>query len=377
MDPSNQRIFLSPPSCTEQDIDAVGEAMRSGWLAPVGPDLDSFEEEVAAYLGVAHAVALTSGTAALHLALKQVGVGPGDVVLVPAVTFGATAFAVTYLGAVPVFVDVDTSWNMDAELTQRALEDLTAKGARVAAAIPVDLYGSPANYAELLPLLAEYEVPVVEDAAEGLGASSGGSKLGTFGRAAVLSFNGNKIITTSGGGMLVTDDAVMADRVRFWSTQSREPFPWYEHEEIGYNYRLSNLLASLGRSQLRRVDSEVARRRQLREWYRERLDPISGIAVQDDPPWGTSNAWLTVVRFDRQQLPDASSRVRKYLDEHNIESRPVWKPLHQQPVFRDNQAFLDGTADALFSDGLCLPSGTALTEDDIERVSHLIIECLR
>lgn len=370
-------MYLSPPRTTDEDIEAVVAAMRSGWLAPVGPDLAGFEAEMAAYLGIGHAVALASGTAALHLGLKCVGVGPGDAVLVPSVTFGATAFAVTYLGAEPVFVDIDSSWNMDPALVRTAIETLRSSGRRIGAALPVDLYGAPADYDALLPIFEEHQIPVLEDAAEGLGATHGAHKLGSFGRLGVLSFNGNKLITTSGGGMLVTDDARIAERIRHWSTQAREPLPWYEHEEIGYNYRLSNLLAALGRSQLRRVDEEVECRRAIREWYRDRLETIPGVIVQRDPAWGRSNAWLTVVRFDSGRHPDAPTRVREHLAAHDIESRPVWKPMHQQPVFRSSQAVLSGAADALFADGLCLPSGTALGEDDVDRVSRLVADCLQ
>lgn len=371
------RLYLSAPRATDEDIESVSAAMRSGWLAPAGPDLAGFEADMAAYLDVEHAVGLASGTAAIHLGLKYLGVGPGDVVIVPTVTFGATAFPVTYLGAEPVFVDIDSSWNLDPSALSEAIGSVQSSGGRVAAVVPVDLYGTPADYGQLLPLLDSRGIPVLEDAAEGLGASFGSSRVGTFGRAGVLSFNGNKLITTSGGGMLVSDDAEFADKVRFWSTQSRDDAPWYEHSEIGYNYRLSNLLAALGRSQLRRADSEVAKRRQIREWYRARLSVLDGVVVQSDPPWGTSNAWLTVVRFSAELYPDAPPRVRKFLESHNIESRPVWKPMHQQPVFRGCRSFLTGAADALFRDGLCLPSGTVMDEEDVDRVSTLVIQALR
>jgi len=374
---SDTRRFLSAPFVGKGDIDAVRLAIESGWIAPSGPDLKQFETSMAEYLGVHSAVGLSSGTAAIHLGLKYLGVGGRDVVLIPTLTFGATAFAASYLGAIPVFVDVDQSGNMDPEQTGRALVALTGSGQRVAAAVPVDLYGSPANYGELLPLFEEFGVPVFEDAAEGLGGSSGDSKLGSFGLGAALSFNGNKILTTSGGGMLVTNNEEFASKVRFWATQSREDYPWYEHEEIGYNYRLSNILAALGNSQLKRIDATVARRREVRELYRTGLADFSGVSVQSDPPWGQSNAWLSVVSFDLRMHPGAPTQVRLALEERNIESRPVWKPMHQQPVFAGAQSFLNGNADRVYASGLCLPSGPGITDSDIEEVCDVVSHTLR
>ena len=355
---------------------AVQSAMESGWIAPIGPDLSAFEGQMASYLGVHHAVGLSSGTAAIHLGLKYLGVLPGDVVIVPTLTFGATAFAVNYLGAEPVFVDVDDSWSMDPEQTRRALESLSRDGRRVGAVLPVDLYGSPANYGELLPLFSEFDVPFLEDAAEGLGGAYGEQKLGCFGLGGALSFNGNKILTTSGGGMLVTNDGEFAAKIRFWATQSRGDFPWYEHEEIGYNYRLSNILAALGRSQLERIDQTVMRRRELRELYRKGLAQLEGALVQEDPPWGRSNAWLSVVAFDLGLYPDAPTQIRLALEERNIESRPIWKPMHQQPVFRGARSFLSGKADSVYSLGLCLPSGPGITDLDVEEVCSVISRTL-
>ena len=375
---SPERLFLSAPRALPEDIASVVAAMESGWLAPVGPELAGFEADMAAFLGVQHAVALSSGTAALHLGLKYLGVQAGDYVLVPTLTFGATAFAVTYLGAIPVFIDVEAeSWNLDPGLVRDAVISLRASGKRVSAVIPVDLYGTPCNYSELQKVCEELDIPMLEDAAEGFGASFGSSMLGTMGQAGVLSFNGNKLITTTGGGMLVTNDEAFASKVRFWSTQSREDFPWYEHKEIGYNYRLSNVLAALGRSQLRRVPSEVDSRRAIREQYREHFAELPGVSVQSDPSWGRSNAWLSVVRFDDSIYPNAPTRVREFLETHNIESRPIWKPMHQQPVFRENLSFVNGNADSIFDDGLCLPSGTGLTSSDIERVAALVKQCLK
>lgn len=373
----NARVYLSAPQVTEEDIAAVVRAMRSGWLAPAGPDLDAFEAAVGENLGIPYAVGLSSATAALHLSLKYLGVRPGDAVIVPTVTFGATAFPTTYLGAEPVFVDVDESWNLDVELLDAAIQGMRSDGRHIAAVVPVDLYGTPANYGEIEPLLADTGIPLLEDAAESLGARSGDVKTGTHGRAAVLSFNGNKIITSSGGGMVVTDDGELADKVRYWSTQAREPYPWYEHVEIGYNYRLSNILAALGCSQLSRIDEEVARRRQVRDWYRARLEGIDGVTIQDDPPWGRSNAWLSVVRFRRSRHVGASTRIRELLDANNIESRPVWKPMHQQPVYARSRSYLSGAADRLFEEGLCLPSGAVMDEDQIDRVSQIVADGLR
>jgi len=366
------RRNLSAPVASNHDKQAVQDCLDSGWLAPAGPELVKFEEQMATYLGVAHAVGLSSGTAAIHLGLKYLGVLPGDVVLVPTLTFGATAFAVSYLGAEAVFVDADDSWNMDPEQTRLALESLTRDGRRVGASLTVDLYGSSANYGELLPLFSEFDVPVFEDAAEGLGGDYGDQKLGGFGLGGALSFNGNKILTTSGGGMLVTNDGEFADKVRFWATQSRADFPWYEHEEIGYNYRLSNILAALGRSQLKRIDQSVARRRELRDLYRLGLSIVTGVSVQEDPAWGRSNAWLSVVTFDLGLHRDAPTRVRLALEERNIESRPMWKPMHQQPVFSGARSFLSGKADSVYSSGLCLPSGPGITDSDIEEICSII-----
>ncbi len=370
------RVYLSPPWVAVDDVHAVEAAMLSGWVAPVGPDLLRFEAEAATYVGVSHAVALSSGTAALHLALKSRGVGAGDVVLVPTVTFGATAFAASYVGAEPAFIDVDESWNVDPELTRTAVRELRAAGKSVAAAISVDLYGTPANYAEIGGLLTNLGVPLIEDAAEGLGARWEDRRVGALGEVAALSFNGNKIITSSSGGMLLTNDEEIAQRVRHWSTQAREPFPWYEHVEVGYNYRMSNILAALGRSQLRRIDEIVAVRRAIRERYRMVLSELPDVHVQEDPKWGQSNAWLTVVRFSSDRYPNAPTRVREYLEHWNIESRPVWKPMHQQPVFSGSPAFLSGAADALFREGLCLPSGTQLAMEEVDMIAGRVIEAL-
>jgi dTDP-4-amino-4,6-dideoxygalactose transaminase len=369
VDPS---IHLSAPQVTEDDIEAVVQAMRSGWIAPVGPELEKFESEIAGFCGTEYAVATTSGTAALHLALRYLQVQPGDYVLVPTMTFAATAFAVQYLGAIPAFIDIDESWNMSPAIAETAIKELTAQGGRVRAAVPVDLYGTPCNYADLLEVFHANEIATVQDSAESLGAKYADRPTGSQCQSAALSFNGNKIMTTSGGGMLLTDNSVFADKARFWSTQSKESTPWYEHKELGYNYRMSNLLAALGRSQLSRLTDEVARRRRLRDLYRESLETIDGLRVQEDPSWGKSNAWLTVLTINTMTNQDVLVQVREFLRSHNIESRPVWKPLHNQLAFETCPAFISGKADALFQRGLCLPSGHGVDEHEVSRISELI-----
>lgn len=368
-----ERIYLSAPSVSEADISAVTTAMRSGWLAPVGPDQAHFEKEMCAYLGVPHGVALSSGTAALHLGLKYLGVEPGDYVIVPTLTFAATAFAVSYLQATPVFVDVDqVSWNLSVPLVEKAIDELRHAGKRVSAVVAVDLYGTPCDYRSLLQMCNHKDVPVLEDAAEGLGAKSELGMVGSLGRAGVISFNGNKIITTSGGGMLVTDDPKMAMRVRHWATQSREAHPWYEHLELGYNYRMSNLLAALGRSQLAGISEEVQRRRNLRSLYSSALSAVDGLSVLQDPLWGESNAWLSVLRLDPEVHPDGPNRIRAVLETANVESRPVWKPMHAQPVYASSRAYLDGTADAAYREGLCLPSGAGVNLNLASQIADYI-----
>ena len=374
--PLSDRMYLSPPNVTDLEIDYVVSALRSGWLAPLGPEVDAFEGDTAAFCGTDHAVALSSGTAALHLGLLGLGVGPEDEVVVPTMTFGATAFAVTYVGAAPVFLDIEAeSWNLDPDELEAFLSLRASMGSLPSAIITVDVFGRPCDYGRIMAIADNYEVPVLADAAEALGATNGDRPCGSFGRASVLSFNGNKIMTTSGGGMLLTDDAAMAEKVRFWATQSREAAPWYEHEEIGYNYRMSNILAALGRAQLSRLSAMIERRREIRDRYANLFAHIAGVDVLGDPPWGRSNAWLTTVRFDPALHPDAPTRVREALEAENIESRPVWKPMHQQPVFTGSQSYLTGVADAVFAEGLCLPSGVGMTDDDVDRVAgHVLRE---
>ncbi|MBE1488726.1 DegT/DnrJ/EryC1/StrS family aminotransferase [Plantactinospora soyae] len=362
------QILLSPPDVGALEESYVLRAIRSGWIAPAGPDLVAFEQEIAERTGTRYAVAVNSGTAALHLALLTLGAGPGQVVVVPTLTFAATANAVTYTGAEPVFVDCDpATGNIDVELLADLLHRLTAAGERIAAVIPVDMFGACADYDTLLPLCAAAQVPVVEDAAEALGATYRGRPAGSFGRVAALSFNGNKIITTSGGGMLVSDDAALIERCRYLSTQARQPVPHYEHTDIGYNYRLSNLLAALGRAQLSRLDEMMARRRDLRERYAKLFAATPGVRLLGDGDPG-SNCWLTIVVVDPARAGWRADELAAHLAERQIETRPVWKPMHLQPVFDTARTALTGAAARLFDQGLTLPSGSALTETQIGRV---------
>lgn len=374
----DERLYLSAPHVTSLEAERVVEALKSGWVSPNGPEVTGFEHEIASFVGVDYAVALTSGTAALHLGLKYLGVGPGDLIAMPTLTFAATAFAATYLGAEPVFVDVETtSWNMDADALLDLLDACASRGNLPKAIVTVDLFGRPADYTRLLEVAERFELPILEDAAEALGSNWGSKGSGSLGRAGALSFNGNKIMTTSGGGMVVTDDGAMAERIRFWSTQSREQFPWFEHEEIGYNYRLSNILAALGRAQLARLPEMIDRRRGIRDGYASGLKDLPGVHVLGDPPWGRSNGWLTTARFDSALYPQAPSRIRLALEALNIESRHIWKPLHLQPVFSGAIAEVNGTAERLFQDGLCLPSGVVTTDDDITEIVEVITDVLR
>jgi dTDP-4-amino-4,6-dideoxygalactose transaminase len=373
-----KRIFLSPPHVVSVDERFVLAAIRSGWVAPLGPDSDEFEQELAKSSDRQFAVSLSSGTAALHLGLMALFVGPGDEVVVPTMTFAATAFAVTHAGAIPAFLDVeDASWNLDPEVLETFMSRRLAERRLPAAVITVDVFGRACDYDAILPICEAYGVPVLTDSAEALGALHSGRPAGSVGSASVFSFNGNKIITTSGGGALVTDNAGIARKVRKWASQSREPFPWYEHGEIGYNYRLSNILAALGRSQLARLPEIVEKRRGIRDRYAEELEAFPGVTVMGDPPWGRWNGWITTVLFDGDMYPDAPTRIREALEACNIESRPVWKPMHQQPVFLDCEVVLTGVADRIFADGLCLPSGTGMSETDVDRVLDVMVPVLR
>jgi dTDP-4-amino-4,6-dideoxygalactose transaminase len=363
-------IFLSSPDVGTAERAALLAAFDSGWIAPVGPDLDTFESAIAEFTGW-HAVALASGSAALHLALLSVGVAQGDRVMLSTFTFAATANAVTYCGAVPVFIDSEPgSWNMSPELLTAALAEAAEHDRLPKAVVVVDLYGQCADFDALVDVCRQYDIAIVEDAAEALGATYKGRPAGTLADVSVLSFNGNKVMTTSGGGALLSPDRDVADRARYLSTQARQPAIHYEHTEVGFNYRLSNLLAAIGRAQLERLPAMVRRRLEINHRYREAL---SGLPVRfmPVPDWSGWNGWLTCVVFDD---PRARDRVMATLAERDIESRPLWKPLHLQPVFATSERYVDGTSEGLFAAGLCLPSGSVLTDHAVDRVIDGVLE---
>jgi dTDP-4-amino-4,6-dideoxygalactose transaminase len=359
------RIYLSPPDVGSEERRMLLDAFDSNWIAPVGPDLDAFESELAARAGVEHAVALSSGTAALHLGLLLAGVGAGDEVLVPSFTFVATAAAVTYLGATPVFVDCSPgTWNIDPDLVAEELSDRAKHGRLPAAVVSVDLYGQMADYDRLVSLCDSYGLPLLEDSAEALGATYGERPAGGFGLAGVFSFNGNKIITTSTGGVLVSHSGDLVARARHLASQARDPFPHYEHSEIGYNYRLSNLLAALGRAQLHDLDGRIDRRRRINKQYRSRLDDLPGIEFMPVADYGEPNWWLTCITVDPDQFGADREQIRMVLEAEDIESRPTWKPLHLQPAFAGSPVVGGAVCAAIFENGLCLPTGSGLTDDE-------------
>jgi len=370
------RIYLSPPHMGGDEIELVRATFESNWIAPLGPQVDDFEREFAEKIGVPHAAALSSGTAALHLALEMLGVGPGDEVLCPALTFGASAFAITYVGAVPVFLDCSAaSWNLDPVILGEALEDADHQGRLPAALVAVDLYGQSVDWEPVLEVCERFGVPVIEDAAEALGATYKEKPVGGFGRCGFFSFNGNKIITTSGGGMLVSEDAGLIERARFLATQARDPAPHYQHSEIGYNYRMSNVLAAIGRGQLKVLEDRVSARRTNFEHYSRELGDLPGVEFMPEAPWGRCTRWLTCLTIDPTAFGATREDVRLALEAEDIEARPVWKPMHLQPVFEGCRVHGGEVAAGLFERGLCLPSGSNLTEADRVRVIETVRGC--
>lgn len=371
-----ERIYMSSPDIGEAEKLSVRAAMDSGWIAPLGPEVDGFEQDLATRVGVAHGVALSSGTAALHLGLLGLGIGQGDIVVTSSMTFAATTNAIVYTGATPVFVDSDfKTGNIDVPLLAEALATLATEGTPARAIVPVDLLGKAVDYTAIEALAHEHGIPVLADAAESLGATHAGRAAGSFGAASIVSFNGNKIMTTSGGGMLLTDDAELAQRTRYLATQARQPVAHYEHTEIGYNYRLSNLLAALGRAQLARLDEMIAKRRARRSQYAELFAPVDGVQMFGGRG-ENDNCWLTSIIVDRNAgfMP---AELQAHLAERNIESRPLWKPMHMQPVFAAHRSFTSGASQRLFETGLTLPSGSALSDQAFGRVTGAIHEWLR
>jgi dTDP-4-amino-4,6-dideoxygalactose transaminase len=369
----NKPILLSTPHIGSQELAFVKEAFDTNWIAPVGPHVDAFEQEFCQITGAGYAAAVSSGTAALHLALQLVGVGSGDEVFCSTLTFAATANPIIYLGAKPVFIDSDRiSWNMNPELLQEALQKRAYFGKLPKAVILVHLYGQSADIEPILQVCDQYNIPLIEDAAEALGATYKGLSPGTFGRVGIYSFNGNKIITTSGGGMLVSDDDQLVMKAKFLATQARDPAPHYQHSEIGYNYRLSNVLAGIGRGQLQVLNQRVAARRRNFEIYQSALGDLPGIEFMPEANFGYSTRWLTALTVATEAFGADREYIRLQLAKEQIEARPVWKPLHLQPVFSECECIGGEVGEDLFMRGLCLPSGSNLTDEDLERVISVI-----
>lgn len=376
-----KHIHLSLAHMSGKEEEFIHEAFLTNWVVPLGPNVDGFENDLATWLGEKsasplHVVALSSGTAAIHLALVMLGVGPGDEVICQSFTFAASANPIVYQGATPVFVDSEPgTWNMDPELLRQAIDDrLRATGKLPKAIIPVHLYGTPARMDEINSVASAYGIPVVEDAAEALGSEYNGRYCGTFGTYGALSFNGNKMITTSGGGALICPDEESARRVKFYATQARENFPYYQHEQIGYNYRLSNISAGIGRGQMYVLDEHIARRRAIHALYVEKLKNTPGITVMQ-PRSNVDlhpNYWLSTILVNPQEAGFTYQELSARLTAADIESRPLWKPMHLQPVFAKAPAYVNGVSEALFAQGLCLPSGPMVTDEDVDKIVEII-----
>lgn len=412
---TQKRILLCLAHMSGHEMKFIQEAFDTNWVVPLGPNVNGFEKDLEQYMGQnKRVVALSAGTAAVHLALIACGVGPGDEVIVQTFTFCASSHPITYLGATPVFVDSESeTWNMSPELLEETIKDRIAKtGRKPKAIIPVYLYGMPGKIEELLDVASRYDIPVIEDAAEGFGSRYNGQMVGTFGRFGVLSFNGNKMITTSGGGALVCPDVESYNRIMYFATQARESYPYYQHTEIGYNYRMSNICAGIGRGQMMILDEHIKHHQHIAELYREAFKQVDGIEFHDNPDtkmssnfWlntitiapnvkvkGQENAYKTIVKgavggaagVVHQALTahtdcepnDNVEAMRVCLDANNIESRPLWKPMHKQPVYKDAPAYINGVSESLFRQGLCLPSGPMVTDDDVARIVSTIKDSL-
>lgn len=411
-----KRIYLCLAHMSGNEMKYIQEAFDTNWVVPLGPNVNGFEADLKAFAGEnKEVVALSAGTAAVHLALLACGVKPGDEVLVQTFTFCASSHPVTYLGATPVFVDSEAdTWNMDPQLLETAIKDRMEKtGRKPKAIVPVYLYGMPAKIDEILAVAEKYDIPVIEDAAEGLGSRYDGRVCGTFGRYGVLSFNGNKMITTSGGGALICPDEAAKQKIMFYATQARESYPYYQHEEIGYNYRMSNICAGIGRGQMTVLNEHIAHHQHIAKLYKELLADVKGITLHENPsPRYDSNYWLNTILLDEDLKVKGEERayaaaiqgavggaagvtheaktlhtncepnrnveaMRMALDEAGIESRPLWKPMHKQPVYRNNPCYVNGVSEALFKRGLCLPSGPCVTDEDVRYIVEQIKACLQ
>ncbi len=370
----NPKIWLSSPHMGGQEQAFVQQAFDTNWIAPLGPLVDGFEGDLKDYLGGdVEVAALSSGTAALHLALILAGVGPEDEVICQSMTFSASANPIAYLGGIPVFVDSEAeTWNLCPQHLTLAIEDRIRAGKKPKAIIAVHLYGMPALMPEIMDIARKYEIPVIEDAAEALGSTLDGKACGRLGDWSILSFNGNKIITTSGGGALVSSSKEGIQKARYLSTQARDPAPHYQHSEIGYNYRLSNVLAGIGRGQMSVLNQRVAKRRENFDWYKEKLGSWEGVSFLEERPGAYSNRWLTTIIVDPVKAGFSREDLRLALEADQIESRPLWKPMHQQPVFTSCRYFGSGISDRLFDQGLCLPSGSNLKSEDLDRIESVL-----
>ena len=373
------KIWLSSPHMGGTEQQFVNEAFETNWIAPLGPNVNGFEKDLELFLGNdSHVAALSSGTAGLHLGLVLLGVKAGDEVLCQSMTFSATANPITYVGATPIFVDSEKdTWNMSPVLLEEAIKDRIEKGKKPKAIIPVHLYGMPAKMGALKVISNHYKIPILEDAAEALGSSIDGRKCGTFGDISILSFNGNKIITTSGGGALVSSNEAVVKDARFLATQARDEAPHYQHSKIGYNYRMSNLCAGVGRGQMEVLSARIAKRREIFDKYFEKLSSKKGIIFLEEPFWYFSNRWLTSILIYPAEAGFTREDLRLALEKENIESRPLWKPMHMQPVFEQYPFYGDGTAEKLFQNGLCLPSGSNLESEDLFRIFAVFDEVMR
>lgn len=374
--PFSRRIYLSPPHMSGEEMRFIREAFETNWIAPVGPHVDAFEREFSQTIGVKDAAAVTSGSAALHLALRLAGIGPGDEVLCSDFTFIASVTSIVYLGARPVFIDSDrASWNMDPNLLANTLKGRSKRGKLPKSVVLVHLYGQSADIDPIMQCCKQYNIPLIEDAAESLGAEYKGKSPGTFGLFGVFSFNGNKIITTSNGGMLVSQNEALIQQARFLANQARDNAPHYEHSVLGYNYRLSNVLAGIGRGQLLILGDRVEARRCIFEFYKKHLGDLPGVEFMPEAPFGRSTRWLTCMTIDPEAFGMNREQVRGALEAENIEARPLWKPMHMQPVFRGYDCMGGKVAENLFSRGLCLPSGSNLTQEELQRIVGVIRHC--